>query len=122
MRQAGELTRLAGQARGLVGTRVVQQLDGHRRAQPLVDRAPDVPRAARTEPFLQPVPATHERSRPHRAGWYPLRHDLHSRGAPARQPAVDNAQKVRFLLGELGLDYERREVPFGGTGLPGTGR
>ena len=28
-------------------------------------------------------------------------------------PRSNNAQKVRFLLGELGLDYERREVPFG---------
>ena len=28
-------------------------------------------------------------------------------------PRSSNAQKVRFLLGELGLDYELREVPFG---------
>ena len=28
-------------------------------------------------------------------------------------PRSNNAQKVRFLLAELGLDYERREVPFG---------
>jgi glutathione S-transferase len=28
-------------------------------------------------------------------------------------PRSSNAQKVRFLLAELGLDYERRTVPFG---------
>lgn len=28
-------------------------------------------------------------------------------------PLSSNAQKVRFLLAELGLDYERRVVPFG---------
>jgi glutathione S-transferase len=28
-------------------------------------------------------------------------------------PRSSNAQKVRFLLAELGLDYELREVPFG---------
>ena len=38
-------------------------------------------------------------------------------------PRSNNAQKVRFLLGELGVAYERREVPFGAVRVRrGTGR
>ena len=37
-------------------------------------------------------------------------------------PASSNALKIRFLLAELGLPYERRTVPFAYPGPPSTWR
>jgi glutathione S-transferase len=113
MRQPRQQARLASEAGSLIRPRVVEQLDGHGRGEPLVVGAPDLTGPARPQALPQPVTPANQGSRPHE-GMLPatgvrtladvLLHD---------NPRSSNAQKVRFLLAELALPYERREVPFG---------